>query len=216
MCTAAVLCGCSSLEDVTAWVSSAGHETLAALGCRGNALGIITPHPDTIIRVFTGLSAGELAGHAGAYLAGRAELGPVAFPVAAPARLPAIAVDGKAVRGAAGEDGLVPYLLAAATHERCAVIAERLIGPKTNEVPEFAPLLRELNERVPLAGHVITIDAGHTVRARTCALAAASRAACTTSPGRSSVLACYLPASLRAGRFADLVTVCGRDGQSAR
>jgi len=32
-------------------------------------------------------------------------------------------------------------------------------------VPEFAPLLRELNERAPLAGHVITIDAGHTVRA---------------------------------------------------
>jgi hypothetical protein len=29
-------------------------------------------HPDTNIRVFTGLSAGELAGHAGAYLAGRA------------------------------------------------------------------------------------------------------------------------------------------------
>ncbi len=166
MCTAAVLCGCSSLEDVTAWVSSAGHPALAALGCRRNALGIITPpHPDTIIRVFTGLSAGELAGHAGAYLAGRAGLGPVAFPVAAPARLPAIAVDGKAVRGAAGEDGLVPYLLAAAPHDSCAVIAERLIGPKTNEVPEFAPLLRDLNERVPLAGHVITIDAGHTVRA---------------------------------------------------
>ena len=32
-------------------------------------------------------------------------------------------------------------------------------------MPEFAPLLRELNERAPLAGHVITIDAGHTVRA---------------------------------------------------
>ena len=165
MCTAAVLCGCSSLEDVTAWVSSAGHQTLAALGCRRNAAGVITPpHPDTIVRVFTGLSAGELAGHAGAYLAGRAGLGPAVFPVAAPARLPAIAVDGKAVRGAAGQDGLVPYLLAAATHDRCAVIAEHLIGPKTNEVPGFAPLLRELNGHAPLAGHVITIDAGHTVR----------------------------------------------------
>ncbi len=166
MCTAAVLCGCGSLEDVTAWVSSAGQETLAALGCRRNAAGIITPpHPDTIVRVFTGLSAGELAGQTGAYLARRALPGPAAFPVAAPAWLPAIAVDGKAVRGAAGADGLVPYLLAAATHGNSAVIAERLIGPKTNEVPGFAPLLRELNERVPLAGHVITIDAGHTVRA---------------------------------------------------
>ena len=74
-------------------------------------------------------------------------------------------MDGKAVRGAAGPDGAIPYLLAAATHDTTAVIAETLIGPKTNEVPEFAPLLRALNHRVLLAGHVITIDAGHTVRA---------------------------------------------------
>jgi len=45
------------------------------------------------------------------------------------------------------------------------VIAERLIGPKTNEVPELAPLLRELNQYYCLAGHVITLDALHTVRA---------------------------------------------------
>ena len=77
----------------------------------------------------------------------------------------AIAVDGKAVRGAAGDDGLIPYLLAAVTHGSGLVLAERLIGPKTNEVPEFAPLLRELNEYFPLAGYVITADAGHTVRA---------------------------------------------------
>src|ERR1035441_10469519 len=165
MCTAAVLCGCTSLEDVTAQVASAGQETLAALGCRRNAPGICAPpHPDTIARVFTLLSAQDLAGHAGAYLACRVLPGPVTFPVAAPGWLPAIAVDGKAVRGAAGADGLVPCLLAAATHKDPSVITERLIGPKTSEVPEFAPLLRELNDRVPLAGHVITIDAGHTVR----------------------------------------------------
>ena len=66
-------------------------------------------------------------------------------------------MDGKAVRGAVGADGFVPYLLAAATHGNSAVIAERLIGPKTNEMPEFAPLLRKLNGHAPLAGHVITI-----------------------------------------------------------
>ena len=89
----------------------------------------------------------------------------MAFPVAGPGWLPAVAVDGKAVRGAAGDDGLIPYLLAAVTHGTGAVLAERLIGPKTNEVPEFAPLLRELNQYYLLAGHVITADAGHTVRA---------------------------------------------------
>ena len=75
--------------------------------------------------------------------------------------LPAIAIDGKAVRGAIGPDGMIPYLLAAATHgDAAVVIAERLIGPKTNEVPEFQPLLRDLD----IAGWVLTMDAGHTVR----------------------------------------------------
>jgi len=165
MCTAAVLCGCTSLADVTAWVSSADRRVLAALGCRRSVLGVLTPpHPETIVRVFAELGAQQVADHAGAFLTRRAQLAPVSFPIVAPGWLPATAVDGKAVRGAAGPDGLVPYLLAAATHRNCAVIAERLIGPKTNEVPEFAPLLRELDQRVGLSGHVITIDAGHTVR----------------------------------------------------
>ncbi len=166
MCTAAVLCGATSLEDITAWIGGADPRVLAALGCRRNALGILTPpHPDTVARVFAELGAQGLADHAGVFLARRAGLAPVVFPIAAPGALPAIAVDGKAVRGAVGADGMIPYLLAAATHTDSAVIAERLIGPKTNEVPEFAPLLRELNRRVALAGHVITVDAGHTVRA---------------------------------------------------
>ena len=37
----------------------------------------------------------------------------VAAPVAGPVLLPAIAVNGKAVRGAIGADGRIPYLLAA-------------------------------------------------------------------------------------------------------
>src|SRR5260370_207060 len=74
-------------------------------------------------------------------------------------------VEGKGVGGGAGEDGLIPYLLAAVTHGAGTVLAERLIGPKTNEVPEFAPLLRGLNECYCLTGHVVTADAGHTVKA---------------------------------------------------
>ncbi len=166
LCTAAVLCGNTQVEDVTAWAHAAPQEVLAAAGARRNALGAcVPPHPDTVVRVFTALGAQALAAHAGAYLAARAHPGPVTFPLAGPGRLPAIAVDGKAVRGAAGEDGLIPYLLAAVTHGAGTVLAERLIGPKTNEVPEFAPLLRGLNEYYLLAGHVVTADAGHTVKA---------------------------------------------------
>lgn len=166
LCTAAVLSGCTGLEDVTAWVHAAPRDALAAAGARKNAVGIlIAPHPDTVVRLLSALGAQALARQAGAYLAARAHPGPVTFPRAAPARLPAVAVDGKAVRGAAGEDGLIPYLLAAASHGTGTVLAEHLIGPKTNEVPGFAPLLRDLNGYYPLAGHVITADAGHTVRA---------------------------------------------------
>jgi predicted transposase YbfD/YdcC len=166
LCTAAALCGCASIEDMTAWITAADQRVLAAAGCRRDGPGACTPpHPDTVVRVFTLLSAQAVASHAGAYLAGRAAAGPVTFPVAEPGWLPAVAVDGKALRGAAGQDGQVPYLLAAMLHEDAAVVAETLIGPKSNEVPSLAPLLRGLNEYCPLAGHVITVDAGHTVRA---------------------------------------------------
>jgi predicted transposase YbfD/YdcC len=166
LCAAAVLSGNTCIEDVTAWVHHAPQQVLAAVRARRNALGIyVAPHPETVVRVLSALGAQALAHHAGAYLAMRALPGPVAFPVKGPGWLPAIAVDGKAVRGAAGEDGLIPYLLAAVTHGTGIVLAEHLIGAKTNEVPEFGPLLLALNEYYPLAGHVITADAGHTVKA---------------------------------------------------
>lgn len=162
LAVAAVLAGCVTLADITAWISGAPPEFLAALDRRPGAAGRRAPHPDTVERVFALLGAQGLADHAGAYLMARTgTAGPVTFPVAGPALIPALAIDGKAVRGAIGPDGLIPYLLAAATHgDAAVVIAERLIGPKTNEVPEFQPLLRGLD----IAGWVLTMDAGHTVR----------------------------------------------------
>jgi predicted transposase YbfD/YdcC len=117
-----------------------------------------------VVRLLSALGAQPLARHAGAYLAARAAAGPVTFPVTRPGPLPAVAVDGKAVRGAAGPDGAIPFLLAAAAHGTGIVLAERAIGTKTSEIPEFAPLLLELDAYYPLAGHVITADAHHTVR----------------------------------------------------
>ncbi len=162
LCTAAVASGCVSLVEITDWVTHADQELLAGVGARQDRSGRhVPPHPDTIERVFAALGAQGLADQLGAYLGRRAGLGPVAAPVAGPTLLPALAIDGKAVKGAIGTDGQIPYLLAAATHQNSTVIAERLIGAKTNEVPEFAPLLRGL----PLGGWVLTIDAAHTVRA---------------------------------------------------
>ncbi|MDQ4032259.1 MAG: ISAs1 family transposase [Actinomycetota bacterium] len=162
LCTAAVGSGCVSLVEITDWVTHADPDLLSALGARHGPAGrCVGPHPDTIKRVFAALGAQGLADRTGAWLGAQAGIGPVGAPVDGPALLPALAVDGKAVRGAIGEDGQIPYLLAAATHQNSTVVAERLIGPKTNEVPEFEPLLRGL----PLGGWVLTADAAHTVRA---------------------------------------------------
>ena len=164
LCLAAVLTGQVSLTDITDWVSAADQELLAALGAwQGPDGRYAPPHPDTIERVLGALGAQGVADQVGGYLGRKAGIKPVTFPISGPVLQPAIAVDGKAVRGAIGPDRLIPYLLAAATHGESVVIAERLVGAKTNEVPEFQPLLRDLP--VGVGGRVFTMDAGHTVRA---------------------------------------------------
>jgi predicted transposase YbfD/YdcC len=168
LCTAAVLSGCLTLTEITDWICSGSQLVLSRLGCRrdSDTARCVPPSPDTVERVLAKLGAQHLADRLGVALARRAGLGaPAAVPISGPVLLPAIAVDGKAIRGAAGPGGQIPYLLAAATHDNAVVIAERAIGPKTNELPEFAPLLRRLNQQIPLAGHVITVDAGLTARA---------------------------------------------------
>jgi predicted transposase YbfD/YdcC len=162
---AAVLCGCTGLEEITEWIGSADQAGLRLAGCRAGRGGVlVAPHPDTVARLFARLQAQHVADAAGEVLIARAGIGPALYPLSGPVMQPALAVDGKAVRGAVGADGLVPYLLAAATHGRGEVLAEHLIGPKTNEVPEFLPLLARLDERFSLVGRVITVDAGLTAR----------------------------------------------------
>ena len=158
LCAAAVLSGCTELVEITSWVSHADQELLGALGCRRDVTGrCAPPHPDTIDGVLGLVDAHTLAQQLGAHLGARAGMGPAAAPVAAPGLLPALAIDGKAVRGAIGADGQIPYLLAAATHDKTTVVAERLIGAKTNEVPQFQPLLAGL----PVGGWVLRMDAAH-------------------------------------------------------
>jgi predicted transposase YbfD/YdcC len=161
----AVLCGCTGLVEITEWIGRADQPSLRQAGCRtGRGGDLVAPHPDTVTRLFARLGAQHVADAAGDLLIARAGIAPALYPLSGPVMHVAVSVDGKAVRGAVGPDGLVPYLLAAATHERGEVLAEHLIGPKTNEVPEFLPLLARLDERFPLAGRVITVDAGLTAR----------------------------------------------------
>jgi predicted transposase YbfD/YdcC len=165
---AAATAGCVTVTEIAAWAAAAPQDLLARLGSRRDPCGRrVAPHPDTVGRVLEALDPQPLADTAGAYLAARAGLGPAVFPLDGPVLQPAMAVDGKAMRGAIGDSGLVPYLLAAATHGaigQTVVVAERLIGPKTNEVPEVPVLLRGLAGYADISGCVLTLDALHTVR----------------------------------------------------
>jgi len=78
--------------------------------------------------------------------------------------MPQVASDGKYLRGARRDDGTTRILLSAVTPGG-VTLAQREIPAKTNEVPEIGPMLRELNEYYPLAGHVLTADALHTTTA---------------------------------------------------
>src|SRR5487761_421639 len=81
-----------------------------------------------------------------------------------PAVMPQVACDGKYLRGARRDDGTTRILLSAVSPGG-VTLAQREIPAKTNEVPEIGPVLRELNEYYPLAGHVLTADALHTTTA---------------------------------------------------
>lgn len=184
MGVAAVLAGACSFYAIGQWVAGAGQKTLRTLGARrdpgsGRYVGA---DEATIRRVCQAIDADALDAAVGRWLCGR-----VRRAAAARARvgrrpagdrrsrkaggqrrarrsghvppLPGLAVDGKTVRGARDERGVAPHLLAAVTHDG-AVLAQRQIAVKSNEIPAFQPLLAPLD----LAGWVITADALHTQR----------------------------------------------------
>ncbi|MGW9030126.1 transposase family protein [Streptomyces sp. NPDC055722] len=75
-----------------------------------------------------------------------------------PPRRLAFAVDGKCLRGAVRADGSRVFLMTAVRHDDTLTAALREIGAKTNEIPEFAPLLDQIDQ-ADLTDAVITVDA---------------------------------------------------------
>jgi hypothetical protein len=95
LAAAAVLAGARSIAAIAEWAADAPQEVRAALGARHHAPGYFAvPAEATIRRTLTRLDADALAGAIGAWLADRERPGP------AVSWRPAVAVDGKTVRGA--------------------------------------------------------------------------------------------------------------------
>jgi predicted transposase YbfD/YdcC len=70
-----------------------------------------------------------------------------------------IAIDGKAIRGAKGEDGKAPHLVAALAHGIGAVLGQVAVDAKSNEIPAVRELLKAF---AGLAGAVLAIGAMRT------------------------------------------------------
>ncbi len=169
LCAAAVVAGMASFTAIAGWATDVPAELLAQLYGRPSE----SPSKATIWRVVTGADAAAVDAAIGAWLlahaaARDAAAGDLVAPdtVQDTPELLAIMVDGKAVRGATDAKGNQTHLLAAATHDDALVLGQVEVGAKSNEIPQFAPLLDTLTTAgIDLAHPVITADALHTQRA---------------------------------------------------
>jgi predicted transposase YbfD/YdcC len=178
---AAVLAGARSVLAIGEWAAEAPQVVLAALGARQHPVtGQFTaPHVDAFRRVLRPVDADSVDTAIGLFLAERAGIGePQNGPDdrqrhdygGSPSQQqgpeqdkPAVrglSVDGKAVRGAIQPDERAVHLLAAVPHEVPAVLAQRDVAHKTNEITQLKPLLDPLN----LTGWAVTLDALHCQR----------------------------------------------------
>lgn len=73
------------------------------------------------------------------------------------------AADGKCLRGAKRPDGSQVYVFSAVRHHDALTVAAREVGAKTNEIPEFKPLMEDIPDE-ELRDAVITLDALHAQR----------------------------------------------------
>ncbi len=140
----AVVAGARSFCAIAEWAADAPVQVLAACGVTG-----VAPHESTIRRVLQALDANALDAMIGTWLAARSR------PTAGRR---VIAVDGKTVRGAIGNNGRARHLLAAVDHQAGLVLGQVDVDGKANEISMFAPLM----DTIELAGALITADAMHT------------------------------------------------------
>jgi hypothetical protein len=152
---AAVLAGANSVLAIGEWTAEAPQSVLAALGARFSPRHdrFVAAHTDTFRRVLRIVNAAAVDTAIGLFVAERsgaealfdddepagADLGeqPGADSADQDDEQPvvgALAVDGKAARGARQPDGRAVHLLSAMLHQASAVVAQRDVHHKTNEV----------------------------------------------------------------------------------
>ncbi len=154
--------GFESFTAAAQWAAAADPTLLLALGAAPDPLTgqVRAPSEPTIRRIATRVDPEAVEAVVAAWTAGRLGTAPSG------AGRVAVAVDGKTVRGARVGEQTAPHLLAAATHERPVVLAQRAVPGKTNEIPMVPALLDDLRAAGhDLAAMTFTLDALHTQHA---------------------------------------------------
>lgn len=151
LCCVAVMCGARSQAAIADWGQNYGARWLSRLGLRRGR----GPSQPTLHRIFKGLDCARLeqcvtrwAEHI---------LAACAAPAAA---LEALAIDGKTLRGSAGQGAAESHMLSALSHRLGVVVAQLAVADKSHELGHLEPLL----DALVLDGRVVTADALHTQR----------------------------------------------------
>ncbi len=153
--------GFASFAGAAQWAANADPALLRALGAVPDPLtgAVCPPSEATVRRVASRVDRDAVEAVVAGWTAAR--LAPMVRTHPG-ARL-AVAIDGKTLRGARTAERTAPHLLAAATHTRPVVLAQRQIPGKTNEIPQVSVLLGDLRGAGHnLASMVFTLDALHT------------------------------------------------------
>src|SRR5262245_21799926 len=128
---AAVMAGADSVTAIAEWAWEVPPGVAGGVGARRSWKGRPVPRPlARLRRVLRSLDGQAVAAAFGAWLAAQALAG------LADASSLVIALDGKAVRGARDGDGKAPHLLAAMISGARAVIAQKDVDAKTNEITQ--------------------------------------------------------------------------------
>lgn len=152
----ATLAGCRSLTAIGEWAQDCPQQVLRRLGAKWHPVKqrYIPPHDATIRRAVAHVDADALDAVIGGWLLDQVRAG------ALEERQLVLALDGKSLRGAVQDDSRCVHLFAAMVHDDAAVVAQREVDHKTNEITAVRPLL----EGIDLSGAVVTADAMHAQR----------------------------------------------------
>ncbi|MGY4920275.1 ISAs1 family transposase [Streptomyces sp. 900116325] len=152
LCSAAVLAGAVTLAAITRFAVGLDPDLHRRLGLTHGV-----PRSCTLGRLLARLDGDALDTAIGTWM--NLQLSDD-NPAPAEARPPlrAIAVDGKTLRGSRTATTAAVHLVAALVHGERAIVAQRQVSSKSNEITAFRPLIEPLD----LRDTVVTFDALHT------------------------------------------------------